>query len=477
MGLVGGVVGFCLGLPIGLAAAYFVYLRYFAAARRLQDPVIKPLRDLDSETLQATIPHIPLWVKSPDYERIDWMNKFIFDMWPFLDKAICKHINRATRPIFDQYVGQYGIESIEFGELTLGTLPPTFQGIKVYEMLEKELVIEPVIRWASTSNVTVNVKVQSFEVTVQLEDLHIMLTPRVILKSLVPSFPCFANLCVSLMEKPFLLQDQLSKQISNLYHWPKVIQIPILDGASGATKKPVGILHVKVIRALNLLKMDFLGKSDPYVKMRLSGERLPSKKTSVKMSNLNPEWNEHFRFIVKDPDTQVLELHMFDWEKVKMHDKLGMQVIPLRLLTPYESKLFTLDLVRSMNPNDPQNKKNRGKLIVELTFDPLREDNMSSDAEGNASVIRKTREPRWSEEFQFMVDEPPVEDKIHIQVKSKRRGLPFRNKARIAGACEYKPGGCGEQRPDQREVPPHQLQERDDTRGDQMEHCVIIQLV
>jgi len=72
-----------------------------------------------------------------------------------------------------------------------------------------------------------------------------------------------------------------------------------------------------------------------------------------------------------------------------MHDKLGMQVIPLRLLTPYESKLFTLDLVRSMNPNDPQNKKNRGKLIVELTFDPFREDNMSSDGEGNASVRRE----------------------------------------------------------------------------------------
>lgn len=67
---------------------------------------------------------------------------------------------------------------------------------------------------------------------------------------------------------------------------------------------------------MNLLKMDLLGKSDPYVKMRLSGERLPSKKTTVKMSNLNPEWNEHFKFIVKDPGTQVLELHMFDWEKV-----------------------------------------------------------------------------------------------------------------------------------------------------------------
>jgi hypothetical protein len=36
MGLFGGVLGFFVGLPIGLAAAYFLYLRYFAARRRLQ---------------------------------------------------------------------------------------------------------------------------------------------------------------------------------------------------------------------------------------------------------------------------------------------------------------------------------------------------------------------------------------------------------------------------------------------------------
>nr|TKW23061.1 hypothetical protein SEVIR_4G269000v2 [Setaria viridis] len=453
MGLVGGVLGFCVGLPIGLAAAYFLYLRYFAA-RRLQDPVIRPLRDLDSETLQTTIPDIPLWVKSPDYERIDWMNKFIFDMWPFLDKAICNNIKRATRPIFDQYVGKYGIESIEYEQLTLGSLPPTFQGIKVYEMREKELVIEPVIRWASIMSVIVNVK---------LEDLHIMLTPRVTLKPLVPSFPCFSNLCVSLMEKPRIdfgfklfggdvmaipglyqyVQDQISKQISILYHWPKVIQIPILDGASGATKKPVGILHVKVIRAMNLLKMDLLGKSDPYVKMRLSGERLPSKKTTVKMSNLNPEWNEHFKFIVKDPGTQLLELHMFDWEKVKMHDKLGMQVIPLRLLTPYESREDSTASVASDGEGiasarrEADGDSSGGVLLVSVEnaedVEGKRHTNPYAEVlfrgeRKKTKVIRKTRDPRWSEEFQFMLDEPPVEDKIHIEVKSKRRGLPYPNK-------------------------------------------------
>ncbi|KAK8945086.1 Synaptotagmin-3 [Platanthera zijinensis] len=41
--------------------------------------------------------------------------------------------------------------------------------------------------------------------------------------------------------------------------------------------------------------MDILGKFYPYVKLSLSGERLPSKKTSVKMNNLNPEWNVYFK--------------------------------------------------------------------------------------------------------------------------------------------------------------------------------------
>lgn len=83
-----------------------------------------------------------------------------------------------------------------------------------------------------------------------------------------------------------------------------------------AIKKPVGILHVKVVRAMKLLKMDFLGTSDPYVKLSLTGERLQSKKTSIKKRNLNPEWNENFKLIVKETQSQVLQLHVFDWDKV-----------------------------------------------------------------------------------------------------------------------------------------------------------------
>ena len=58
-----------------------------------------------------------------------------------------------------------------------------------------------------------------------------------------------------------------------------------------------------------------------------------------------------------------------------MHDKLGMQVVPLKMLVPHETKEFTLDLLKNMNPNDPQNKKRRGQIMVQLTFIPFKEDN------------------------------------------------------------------------------------------------------
>lgn len=83
-----------------------------------------------------------------------------------------------------------------------------------------------------------------------------------------------------------------------------------------AYRRPVGILHVKVMKAMNLRKKDLLGGSDPYVKLKLSEDKLPSKKTTVKHKNLNPEWNEEFNFTVKDPQSQALELNVYDWEQV-----------------------------------------------------------------------------------------------------------------------------------------------------------------
>ncbi|RZB79336.1 Synaptotagmin-1 isoform B [Glycine soja] len=481
-GTILGFLGFGVGISIGLVAGYFLFI-YFQPTN-VEDPEIKPLAEQEQETLQRMFPEIPLWIKNPDFDRLDWLNKFVEYMWPYLDKAICKTAKNIAKPIIAEQIPKYKIDSVEFETLTLGSLPPTFQGMKVYVTDEKELIMEPSVKWAANPNVTVSVKAFGLKATVQVVDLQVFLLPRITLKPLVPSFPCFANIYVSLMEKPHvdfglkligadlmsipgvyrIVQELIKDQVANMYLWPKTLEVQVLD-MSKALKRPVGILHVKVLQAIKLKKKDLLGASDPYVKLKLTEDKLPSKKTTVKHKNLNPEWNEEFNMVVKDPDSQVLEINVYDWEQVGKHDKMGMNVIPLKEVSPEETKRFSLDLLKNMDPNDVQNEKSRGQIVVELTYKPFKEEDLgkgfeetqtvpkapegtpagggllvvivheAQDVEGkyhtNPHVrlifrgeekktkrIKKNRDPRWEDEFQFMVEEPPTNDRLHVEVVS-----------------------------------------------------------
>ncbi|KAM7514050.1 hypothetical protein LguiA_003633 [Lonicera macranthoides] len=456
----------------------------------VQDPVVRPLVEHDSKTLQKLLTEIPFWVKNPDYERVDWLNKFIELMWPYLDKAICKTAKTIAKPIIAEQIPKYKIDSVEFEELTLGSLPPTFQGMKVYSTEEKELIMELSLKWAANPNITVAAKAFGLKATVQVVDLQVFAIPRITLKPLVSSFPCFANIQVSLMEKPHVdfglkllgadamsipglyrfVQELIKDQVANMYLWPKTLEVPIMDPAK-ANKKPCGILHVKVLRAMKLKKKDLLGASDPYVKLKLTEDKLPSKKTTVKRKNLNPEWNEEFSLVVKDPESQALEVNVYDWEQVGTHDKMGLNVVPLKELGPDEPKEMTLDLLKNMDPNDAQNEKSRGQIVLELLYKPFAKDEVPNDVDDlavekapegtpagggllvvtlheaqdlegkhhtNPSVrllfkgeekrtksLRKNRDPRWDEEFQFMLEEPPTNERLHVEVvsTSSRMGL------------------------------------------------------
>ncbi|XP_057440446.1 synaptotagmin-2-like [Lotus japonicus] len=476
-----GFFGFGIGTSIGLVVGYFLFIHF--QPTDVKDPKIHPLVDEDPATLQRMIPEIPLWIKNPDFDRVDWLNKLIEYMWPYLDKAICKTAENIAKPIIAEQVPKYKIDSVEFEKLTLGSLPPTFQGMKVYMTDEKELIMEPSIRWAGNPNVIIAAKAFGLKATIQVVDLQVFLAPRITLKPLVPAFPCFANIYVSLMEKPHVdfglkligadlmsipglyrfVQELIKDQVANMYLWPKTLEVQVLDPTK-ALRKPVGILNAKVLKAMKLKKKDLLGASDPYVKLKLSGDNLPSKKTTVKHKNLNPEWNEEFSLTVKDPESQTLEFNVYDWEQVGKHDKMGMNVIPLKELPPEEPKVFTLDLLKNMDPNDAQNDKSRGQIVIELTYKPFKEEDLAKgfdetqlqnapegtpagggllvvivheaqDIEGKyhtnphvrlifkgeerkTKSMKKNRDPRWEEEFQFMAEEPPANEKLHVEVVS-----------------------------------------------------------
>lgn len=503
MGVLSSLLGFCgfgVGVWGGVVVGYYLFI-YFQPTD-VKHPTIRPLVELDSNSLEQMLPEIPLWVKNPDFDRIDWLNKFIECMWPYLDKAICKTAREVTKPIIAENCAKYKIDSIEFHTLTLGSLPPTFQGMKAYQTDEKELIMEPSLKWAGNPNIIVVVKAFGLKATLQVVDLQVFAVPRITLKPLVPSFPCFAKIFVSLMEKPHVdfglkllgadvmsvpglyrfVQETIKKQVATMYLWPRALEVPIMD-LSQAMKKPVGILHVKVIRAIKLKNKDLLGKSDPFVKVKLTGEKLPSKKTRVKSNNLNPEWNEEFKIVVKDPESQALEISVFDHEQVGKDERMGMNVVPLKELVPEEPIPMTLNLLKNMDPNDPQNEKPRGQLVVELTYKPFKEEQTdevgengvaekapegtpegggllvvivheAQDLEGKHHTnpyvrilfrgeekktkhIKKNRDPRWEEEFQFVCEEPPVNDKMHVEVISKPSSMGIHSKETL-GFVEIK---------------------------------------
>ncbi|KAJ8624738.1 hypothetical protein MRB53_033268 [Persea americana] len=146
---------------------------------------------------------------------------------------------------------------------------------------------------------------------------------------------------------------------------------------------------------------------------------------------------------------------------------MGMNVIPVKELTADEPKMLTLNLLKNMDPNDPQNEKSRGQLTMQLTYKPFKEDDLTEDATENGYVVetasanapegggmlvvtvheaqdvegkhhtnpyvrvlfrgeerktkhvKKNRDPRWEHEFEYMLEEPPLNDKMHIEVVSK----------------------------------------------------------
>jgi Ca2+-dependent lipid-binding protein len=104
--------------------------------------------------------------------------------------------------------------------------------------------------------------------------------------------------------------------------------------------------------------MDIFGKSDPFVVLHLIDSRNVSK-TTIKDKNLDPEWNEDFRFPVYNPARQALYLIVKDHD-VAADDDIG----------SVEITLATLPIGRVVDqwytPRPAKGVKNAGELHLRL---------------------------------------------------------------------------------------------------------------
>eukprot|EP00752_Nemacystus_decipiens_P007785 g6953.t1 len=98
-------------------------------------------------------------------------------------------------------------------------------------------------------------------------------------------------------------------------------------------KTSIGTLYVKVVEGRGLMASDLNGRSDPYVKLCLTGRYLSNgqewseklrlrETTKIIKYSLNPVWDEEFSMPVRRSGA-VLKIEVWDWDRSSADDPLG----------------------------------------------------------------------------------------------------------------------------------------------------------
>jgi hypothetical protein len=123
------------------------------------------------------------------------------------------------------------------------------------------------------------------------------------------------------------------------------------------------LLHVTVIQACNLANRDLVGKSDPFVLVKVGKEQC---RTKIVENSLNPTWNEGF-WLDPGPNPSSSSLEIFVWDKdtVSVSDEfLGQVTLPVLVFLP----TCGTDTKQSFHLMDKKGRKGKGLGSIELGF-------------------------------------------------------------------------------------------------------------
>lgn len=182
-------------------------------------------------------------------------------------------------------------------------------------------------------------------------------------------------------------------------------------GSSGGYITPIGFMRFHFQSAKDLRNVETMGKSDPYVRVLLSG--IEKGKTVTFQNNLNPEWDEVVYVPVHNP-REKLTLEVMDSENIgkdrslglveiaaadyvhqaengeyEVHDQKRKQSQPLRMSGKGSSKgtlNFTAAFYPGLNIVDPEDEEAEQKAEEEMAGKPSTDDERPSLDKSRSSV-------------------------------------------------------------------------------------------
>ncbi|CAM4589005.1 unnamed protein product [Leuciscus chuanchicus] len=288
---------------------------------------------------------LPPWVHFPDVERVEWLNKTVHQMWPY----ICQFVDKIFRETIEPAVqgANAHLSTFTFSKIDMGDKPLRVDGVKVYtENVDKRQIIMD-LQISFVGNTEIDVDIKKYYCRAGIKSIQLNGVLRVVMDPLLGDMPLIGALSVFFLQKPFLdinwtgltnmldipgingLCDSIIQDI--IYSFlvlPNKITIPLVNDAQISRLRfpmPKGVLRIHFLEAQDVVGKDtFLGgmikgKSDPYGVLQLGNQLFRSK---VIKESLNPKWNEVYEAFVYDHSGQNLEIELYD-EDTDKDDFLG----------------------------------------------------------------------------------------------------------------------------------------------------------
>nr|XP_046263667.1 extended synaptotagmin-2-like isoform X2 [Scatophagus argus] len=439
----------------------------------------------EEKALKQSVPtaELPPWVHYPDVERVEWLNKTVKQMWPF----ICQFVDKLFRETIEPAVkgANPHLSSFCFTKIDMGDKPLRVNGVKVYtENVDKRQVIMD-LQISFVGNTEIGVDIKKYYCRAGIKSIQLHGTMRVVMEPLLGDMPLIGALSVFFLKKPLLdinwtgltnmldipgvngLCDNIIQDI--IYNYlvlPNRINIPLVGEAQLAQLRfpiPKGVLRIHFLEAQDLLGKDkFLGglikgKSDPYGVLEIGTQLFKSK---VIHETVHPKWNEVYEALICDNTGQNMNIELFD-EDTDKDDFLGclkMDLAEVQRLQKVDEwfvledvatgklhiKLEWLSLLPTPEKLDQALmtiKADRGQandglssalLIVfldsarnlpsgkKVTSDPNPFVQFTVGHKSFESKTRyKTNEPVWEESFTFLIHNPKNQE-LEVEVKDEK---------------------------------------------------------
>ncbi|CAF0763943.1 unnamed protein product [Adineta ricciae] len=278
--------------------------------------------------LEKRLHEFPSYISYPDFDRCEWLNKFIAQLWPTISDYVQQLVKTTIEPEIKKQ-----ISSLSFERIDLGDFPPRLGGIKIYteNIRSDEITLDTEFFYGG--DMQIKMRYHSFKAGIKSLYLHGEL--RLILKSIVSKLPFVGALEVFFLRTPTidfdltdianiieipglhnLLMLTLERILQSSFVIPNRLIVAFMneiDINQLRFPRPDGILRIDIIEAKHLPKLDHSliptkHAIDAYVTISIGQYKY---KTHTQRHN-NPEWYETFEVPVEESNTQQLQVSIFD---------------------------------------------------------------------------------------------------------------------------------------------------------------------